>query len=158
MNWHRHKGSLFGITMGYGPDVRGRISDRARDFSSLHSIYTDSGVRPVSHTAGTEVFFPRCKAAGALSCPLAFCNAEVKDGGAKSPLADMSSWRGADLIRPRDYFTFFSEAQLPLFSDQALMRQEVAEEKFREFLILALDEGGCCFSVLTLSPPSVSSG
>jgi hypothetical protein len=41
------------ISMGYGMDDQGSIPGKARDFSLLHSVQTDSGAHPASYKIDT---------------------------------------------------------------------------------------------------------
>jgi hypothetical protein len=68
-----------------------------RDFPFLHNIKMNSRDHPASYTLGT----------GSMklihSSP---CSVEAKNDGAVSPFHYMSSWHGAQLIKPMNNFLF----------------------------------------------------
>jgi hypothetical protein len=63
-----------------GWTARARFPAVARYISLLHNVQTSSGAHPVSYTMGTGS---------------SFISADVKNGGAITPLLHTSSWRGA---------------------------------------------------------------
>jgi hypothetical protein len=73
--------------------VRFRVG--ASYFFILHSIQADFEAYPASNPMDTEGYFSGVKRPGREADHSFLSSAEVKNGGAIPPLADMSSWRGA---------------------------------------------------------------
>jgi hypothetical protein len=89
-------------------DVWGSIPGRARDFSLLHSIQTDSGAThpPIQWVPGD--LSPGVKQTGHEAEQWSPSSAKVKNGGAIPPLPHISLWHNAYLMKQRDNFTLFS--------------------------------------------------
>jgi hypothetical protein len=73
--------------------------------SLLHSVQIDPGAHPASYPMGTGASFPGGKATGREADHSPPSSAEVKKGGAITPLLHTSS-RHSELIKHRDNFTF----------------------------------------------------
>jgi hypothetical protein len=90
----------------YGLDGRGRFPPEVRNFYQFYSIQTCSGAHPASYPMRTGCFSPKVKQPGREADHQPPSNVEIKNGGAIPPLPNTSSWRGAQLIKHRDNFTF----------------------------------------------------
>jgi hypothetical protein len=82
-----------------------QFSPGSRDLSLLHSIQTCCGAHPASYIMGTGLLPPGVKRPGREADHSHPSSTEVENGGGMSPLPHTSSWRGASLIKHRD-FTF----------------------------------------------------
>jgi hypothetical protein len=93
--------------MGHRLDGRGSIPGRETIF--LFSIASRPALGPIQPPIQwvPGAISPEVKRPGREAGHLPPSNAEVKNGGAIPPLPDMSSWRGAYLIKHRDNFTFY---------------------------------------------------
>jgi hypothetical protein len=78
--------------MGWMAEVRSLAG--TREFFLLHNIEASSGAYPGSSTMGTRAYFPGVRWQGHEADHTPF-SAEVKNGGAITPLPHMSSWSGA---------------------------------------------------------------
>jgi hypothetical protein len=108
-------GSSVGIALGYGlddRDYRVRFPAGAGKFSLNHRVENGSGAYTAFYPMGTEGSFHGGKAAGAWSWPLTFieCRGQIMSG-AKPPLPNTPSWRGAQL-KHRDNF-YLSHDNVP---------------------------------------------
>jgi hypothetical protein len=74
-------------------DGRGSIPGREY-FILLHRVQTSSGVHPASYLMGTGAYSLGVKRLGREVDRSLPPSAEVKNGGAISPLPHTSSWRG----------------------------------------------------------------
>jgi hypothetical protein len=86
---------------GYRLDDWVLIPNRGKRFSLLCSIQTGSETHTASCPMGTGVKQPGHEADHSCSS-----SAKVDNGGAIPPL-HTSSWHGAQLIKPRENFTFY---------------------------------------------------
>jgi hypothetical protein len=73
--------------------------------SLLHSVQTDSRVHPASYTMATGTSVSGVKRKGSKANHEHQTSAEIKKGGAISPLPRMSSWHSPSLIKQRVNFT-----------------------------------------------------
>jgi hypothetical protein len=100
-----NRGRSVGIVTGYGLDGRGSSLGGGKIFFSYPRRPTGSEVNLVFYTVGTGTLCPGvkrpvCKGDDHSS------SAEVKNGEAILP-PHTSSWRGAQLIKHGDNFTFY---------------------------------------------------
>jgi hypothetical protein len=87
--------SSVGIPTSYGMDGRDSIPGRGERFCLIHRVQTGSGAHPASYPMGIEDSFPGVNRLGREADHPHPSSAEVKNGGAISPLPRMASRHGA---------------------------------------------------------------